>query len=248
MTSRTPTFHRTLIAVLLGLILAGGVVRLILTSDWYHTRHDKRSGLARVDRALRVDVDGAVRQPGVYSLPAGAIRDDAVKKAGGRTKDADTSRINLAVEIKDREKIYIPFKGENNSRGNNDSEDSEVMDSGEPNSLYDGAHSTGDLRVSDRFRPDAEDSAGSPDSPSNGGSDKNPAHAPAKSNPARGVNINTADAATLMSLPGIGETYARRIIDMRRQRGPFKSIEEIMLVKGIGEKKFEKMKPYIRVN
>ena len=61
------------------------------------------------------------------------------------------------------------------------------------------------------------------------------------------VNINTADLKTLMTLPGIGETYAQRIIDYREEKGAFASIEEIMEVSGIGESRFEEIKDYITV-
>ncbi|MBE2217167.1 MAG: helix-hairpin-helix domain-containing protein [Ignavibacteria bacterium] len=61
------------------------------------------------------------------------------------------------------------------------------------------------------------------------------------------ININTALAGDLTRLPGIGEVMAERIIDYRTKQGGFKSAEELMNVKGIGEKKFEKMKEHISV-
>ncbi|HOB19138.1 MAG TPA: helix-hairpin-helix domain-containing protein [Candidatus Atribacteria bacterium] len=59
------------------------------------------------------------------------------------------------------------------------------------------------------------------------------------------VNINTADQKTLETLPGIGPVKARNIIKYREENGPFKSIEEIMNVSGIGEKTFEGLKDMI---
>ena len=59
------------------------------------------------------------------------------------------------------------------------------------------------------------------------------------------ININTADLYTLMSLPGIGEAYAQRIIDYRTANGPFKNIEDIKNVEGIGEKRYESIKNLI---
>lgn len=61
------------------------------------------------------------------------------------------------------------------------------------------------------------------------------------------VNINTADLHTLMTLEGIGEVYAQRIIDYRQANGPFKKIEDIKNVPGIGEKRFELIKDLITV-
>ncbi|CUU01384.1 competence protein ComEA [Candidatus Thermokryptus mobilis] len=62
------------------------------------------------------------------------------------------------------------------------------------------------------------------------------------------VNINTATKEELMKLPGIGEQTAERIIQHRKLYGDFKRIEDIMNVKGIGQKKFEKIKRYLKTN
>lgn len=61
------------------------------------------------------------------------------------------------------------------------------------------------------------------------------------------ININRADLQTLMTLDGIGETYAQRIIDYRNTNGPFKNIKDIMQVEGIGTKRFEAIKDKITV-
>ena len=61
------------------------------------------------------------------------------------------------------------------------------------------------------------------------------------------VNINTADADTLTALPGIGRVLAERIVAYRRQNDPFRAVEEIMKVEGIGEKKAEAILELITV-
>ena len=61
------------------------------------------------------------------------------------------------------------------------------------------------------------------------------------------VNLNTATATQIATLPGIGEKAAQRIIEYREKNGGFKKIEELMNVKGIGEKSFLKLKPLISV-
>ena len=61
------------------------------------------------------------------------------------------------------------------------------------------------------------------------------------------VNLNTATAEQLETLPGIGAATAKRIIEHRQKAGGFKKIEELMNVKGIGEKSFLKLKPLVTV-
>ena len=61
------------------------------------------------------------------------------------------------------------------------------------------------------------------------------------------VNLNTAPATEFEGLPGIGAKTAARIIEYRQKNGPFKKVEELMNVRGIGEKNFLKLKPQITV-
>jgi competence protein ComEA len=138
---------------------------------------------------IRVHVSGAVRQPDVYELPAGCIVKDAVEAAGGPTDSADLDGVNLAVELRDQQQVYVPRQGE-------------VI----PMSSTLG-----------------------------GGTASGP------------VNINTATAAELETLPGIGPKTAETIVEYREANGPFKAIEDIMNVPGIGEGTFEKIKDGITV-
>jgi competence protein ComEA len=61
------------------------------------------------------------------------------------------------------------------------------------------------------------------------------------------VNLNTATAADLEGLPGIGAKTAARIVEYRQKNGPFKKVEELMNVRGVGEKNFLKLKPQLAV-
>ena len=61
------------------------------------------------------------------------------------------------------------------------------------------------------------------------------------------VNLNTASASQLEGLPGIGKSTAERILEYREKSGGFKKVEDLMNVRGIGEKSFLKLKPLITV-
>jgi competence protein ComEA len=61
------------------------------------------------------------------------------------------------------------------------------------------------------------------------------------------VNLNTATADELQLLPGIGESRAKAVIAMRKQRGGFKSVTELTDVKGIGEAALVKLRPFVRI-
>ena len=61
------------------------------------------------------------------------------------------------------------------------------------------------------------------------------------------VNVNTATADELQLLPGIGESRAKAVIAMRKQRGGFKSVTELTDVKGIGEAALAKLRPFVRI-
>jgi len=133
---------------------------------------------------IYVDIDGAVNNPGVYTLLEGSRVIDAINMAGGLKEGAYTQNVNKARKLTDGEKIYIP------SEGDMDAENLQT------NSL---------------------------------------------------ININTAPAELLMTLPGIGEVYAKRIIEYRNNKR-FNSIEEIKNIQGIGDKTFEKLKDLITIN
>lgn len=61
------------------------------------------------------------------------------------------------------------------------------------------------------------------------------------------VNINTGTSVELQTLPGVGAATATRIIEYRQKNGGFKKIEDLMNVRGIGEKTFLKLKPLITI-
>jgi comEA protein len=68
-----------------------------------------------------------------------------------------------------------------------------------------------------------------------------------KKPPLTPVNLNTATALELQQVPGIGPSTADKILKMRKSYGPFKSVDDLRAIKGIGPRRMEKMRKYVTV-
>jgi len=68
-----------------------------------------------------------------------------------------------------------------------------------------------------------------------------------KKPPAHPININTAGSADLQQVPGIGPSTAQKILDTRKSYGSFKTVDDLLAIKGIGPEKLEKMRKYLTV-
>ena len=75
---------------------------------------------------------------------------------------------------------------------------------------------------------------------------QNPTSAPIDSKE-KLVDINSADLQELMTLPGIGQTFAQRIIDYRNQHGPFTNVTELLNIEGLGTGRLEKLLDHIKI-
>ncbi|MDD3647258.1 MAG: ComEA family DNA-binding protein [Candidatus Dojkabacteria bacterium] len=140
------------------------------------------------EATIKVDVQGEVKNPGVYEFEKGANIQEAFERAGGLTKKADTKyvdkNLNRAELLIDQQKIFIPsLSEESNASGL------------------------------------SKEMSGNPDK----------------------ISLNNATLEQLDSLPGIGPSYAQKIIDGR----PYKTIEDIKEIKGIGDSTFGKIKDKI---
>lgn len=177
---------------------------------------------AGVGNKVVVQVSGAVQKPGLYTFNESGRIDDAIKEAGGLTRNADSSRLNLAESLVDGEKIRVPTL--------DDSSDTPVV------TLP--TLRTGVQPLVGQSKPTAR-SIASKKAPGTWSKKPPP--------PATGVSLNTATADQLTALPGVGASTAQKIIAFRTQIGGFRSIEQIMDVKGIGPAKFAKMRPYLKL-
>ncbi len=170
---------------------------------------------------LQVSVAGAVRDPGVYTFDEESRVQDAVDAAGGTLEWADLSDINLAARLIDGTTLSIP---------------------GEPTESRNG-------------QPIIRRPMTPPPNPpqytvSGWQSDSTPGSSgplAAMSSPSTGlIDINRATAAELESLPGIGPKYAAEIIRFREQQ-PFQTVEDLVLVSGIGPKRLESIRGLVTV-
>lgn len=171
----------------------------------------------------KVDIKGAVNNPGVYELEEESRVIDVIKKSGGLTEEADTSVNNLSKKITD-EMVIVIYTFDEVSKFSEVKEKEEIEDrecivyNQEINN--DSCINITDTTIS---------------------SNDNYLEVDTK------ISLNTATIELLIALPGIGESKAKNIISYREQNGNFNNIEEIMNVSGIGESAFEKIKEYITV-
>jgi competence ComEA-like helix-hairpin-helix protein len=68
-----------------------------------------------------------------------------------------------------------------------------------------------------------------------------------KKPPPRPINLNTANSEELQQVPGIGPATADKILKMRKSYGPFKSVDDLLAIRGLGPKRLDKMRKYLTV-
>lgn len=203
------------------------------------TRNDSRSELIEelnestveevegnisISNKITIDIKGEIKKPGVYELEEGSRVIDAIKESGGLTKEADTSTINLSKKLEDSNVIIIYGKNKKEEKIENVIELQTIIEYIEKECSCPEIENNACINIEDVVIEKADGNQ-----------------------PNSLVNINTATKETLMTLQGIGESKAIDIINYRNETGPFKNIEEIKNVKGIGESIFEKIKEYITI-
>ena len=153
-----------------------------------------------------IDIKGAIKKPGVYEVDSNLTVNDVIGIAGGLTKDADTSLINLAKKIKD-EMVIIIYTKEEVKKSNIVDTVIKVVEKECicPNIENDGCLNT---EIKDNITNSENDSL---------------------------VNINTATKEQLQTIKGIGESKADSIIKYRQQNGNFKTIEDNATKNGVFE-------------
>lgn len=152
-----------------------------------------RTEEADTGKEIYVQINGAVKYPGVYKVQDGARIFDVVDLAGGMTEDAAPEAVNQALPIEDGQMIRICTQ-----------EEWELMQAEEIQTAAE----------------QADDGL---------------------------VDINTADAAKLCTLPGVGQARAESILAYRQEHGSFQTVEEIKQVSGIKDGLYMKIKDKIKI-
>lgn len=184
---------------------------------------ESAQGGASGEATVRVHVAGAVNNPGVYTLPAQGRAVDAIAAASGAAADADLDRVNLAGALSDGVQIYVPHRGETAAP-------TQIQPIGGTANAGQGNAANG---------------------ASQGGAQPQPARTLTPAGSAQKgsapVNINTATAEELQTLPRIGPAMAQRIIAWREAHGGFRSVDELDAVPGIGPSMLENLRPLVTV-
>ena len=192
-----------------------------------HPSESAQGGGASGEATVRVHVAGAVNNPGVYTLPAQGRAVDAIAAASGAAADADLDRVNLAGALSDGVQIYVPHRGETAAPA-------QIQPNGGTANAGQGNAANGAAQ---------------------NGAAQNNAPQPARTLTPAGsaqkgstpVNINTATAEELQTLPRIGPAMAQRIIAWREAHGGFRSVDELDAVPGIGPSMLENLRPLVTI-
>lgn len=178
-------------------------------------------------KKVYVDIKGAVVNPGVYEIEENKKVIDVVNEAGGLTKNADTSMINLA-KVVTNEMVIIIYTKEEVKKYQKQEEIIKIIDK-------------------ECICPEIKNDACINNQLSNPKESNKNNNQTIENNSNKKININTASKEELQTLTGIGESKAEAIIEYRQKNGNFKTIEEIKEVSGIGESAYEKIKDYITI-
>jgi competence protein ComEA len=174
------------------------------------------------ERAARivVYVAGEVRHSGMYELPPSSRAFDALRAAGGATRNADLVAVNLAQSLGDGDEVAVP-----------------ALDA--PSAAHSGtrAHRSQRSHGHKKKRHYKRKHSAPASELSDSGSDA----------PASAVDLNVADESELETLPGVGPELAERIVAFREQAGPYASPDDLLDVAGMTQGKLDAIEPYVEI-
>lgn len=200
---------------------------------------------------IKVEVKGEVALPGVYELDDESRLQDLIDAAGGFNEKAYYDNINLSMKLKDEMVLVVYNKDKVNKSSNNSNKTNNLNKSSKVNANTSISNEADEKNIKPEYNIDVA----LENNESVIEKEKNITTEVVKPNDNNDestsinklVNINTAGVKELSTLTGIGEAKAQKIIDYRKANGGFKSIDEIMKVKGIGKATYEKFKANITI-
>ena len=195
--------------------------------------------IENVPEDLYVDIKGYVNNPGVYSIEKGKRVVDVINKAGGLKEGADTTLLNLSLEVFDSMVIVIYSNNEINDY-------LKTLEVKEQKEEICKIEIINDACICNDNINDSNDNLDSIDKEENSNEDDSKTDTKEEILNSK-ININKASLEELITLPKIGESKAKAIIDYRLEFGNFKDITEIKNVSGIGDSLFESIKDYITI-
>lgn len=222
------------IILILSIIVLGIIIKINLDKnkelniDNEIFSYEKEEDVKEKISEYKVDIKGAIANPGVYIGNDNTRVIDIIDMAGGLLENSDITVINLSKKVFDEMVIIIYTK-----------EEVEKMLNGEEIN-YDNIITDKEILF-----PDIKNDAVIEEETNT--SNNESVKEESKTEEISIVNINTASIEELDSLPGIGSSKAQNIIDYRNVNGKFGSIEEILNVNGIGTAIYEQIKTYITV-
>ncbi|PQV62760.1 comEA protein [Abditibacterium utsteinense] len=221
--------------------------------------------------AMRIQVAGLVKKPGVYTLKSGARIEDAIKQAGGAQSGADLNGLNLADWVVDGSKIEVPAKTSTKTPTptpvvvikevfvtppqNAPETTTDTTTETAPETLRSQQTPRSSMETRQSVtRPRAQQSTQIASAGSRVGAVRTQTESPSKSSQAAldvlrqsPIDLNRASAEQLAALPGVGPKMAERILQFRKENGGFKSVDDLDNVRGIGEKRMETLRSLVRV-
>ncbi len=210
------------------------------------------------DQTCFVDIKGEVKKAGVYKINCDARVINVITEAGGLTKNADTSLINLSKKVFDEMNIKIYSKTEVKNAKDALKKEPEVIeiikevekecDCPVVENVCDNKNDAvikGEINEEIKIENNNSNNEEIKNENNNSNTEEKQDDKK-EENSNKLVNLNTATKEELMSISGIGESKAKNIIEYRN-KNKFTKIEDILNVSGIGESVFEKIKEYITV-
>ena len=190
----------------------------------------RASARAIAPATIVVYVAGDVRRPGLFTLPTGSRAADALRAAGGAHDDADLVAVNLASRLDDGDEIAVVARGASSGtyrRSRGAGSRGAILRGGVVRNGPSAHRGPGRSRGHKRKRRLPHERGGASDVSRSA------------------LDLNSATASDLQTLPGIGPALAERIVAMREQSGPFASSDDLLDVGGMTQGRLDAILPYV---